>query len=120
MAWEASPGTQISTSASVNQTTYGDSSSTVNLNPGESCLVTVDSDTNGTTDDLIVGVFYSNDGTNWDDDPNRSFLVDKDTDPHQKSIIVSGPPHFKLMYKGTGSTDTFTVQAYARKDGVSA
>ena len=121
MAWEASPGTTISNDVSINGTSWQDSSTMVSLNPGEMCVVEIESDPPATpTDDLIVGVFPTLDGgTTYSSDPAMSFTVDNGTDPLYKLFTVIGWPAFKLMYKLDGSTDTFTVRARARKDGVS-
>jgi hypothetical protein len=120
MAWEAA-STTISNAVSVTGTTYGDSSSVVSLNPGELCQLYVYSDTNGTTDDLIVGIFPTEDGgTTYPTVPAQTFTVPYVSDPDSKPFLVSGWSAFKLMYKGSGATDTFTVTTKARKDGVSA
>ena len=121
MGWEASPGTKISDAASVTGTAWGDSSSMVSLNPGEGCQLHVDSDTNGTTDDLVVGVFPSHDeGSTYPTVPSQTFTVPYAADPDSKSFFITGWAAFKLMYKGSGATDTFTVNTWARKDGISA
>ena len=63
------------------------------------------------TDNLIVEVRASLDGTNFDDTPLFSFKVDKGTDPNQVSIVIKDVAHFKLYCKRDGSTDTITVTA---------
>jgi hypothetical protein len=63
------------------------------------------------TDNLIVEVRGSLDGTNYDDTPLFSFKVDKGTDPNQVSFVVKDLAHFKLFCKRDGSTDTITVTA---------
>lgn len=122
MAWEASPGTLISDDVSVTGTTWADSSSMVSLNPAELCVIEIESDPPATpTNDLVVGVFPTLDGgTTYATLPVLTFTVSNSTDPLYRLFSVIGWPAFKLMYKLTGSTDTFTVRARARKDGVSA
>ena len=63
------------------------------------------------TDNLIVEVRGSLDGTNYDDTPLFSFKIDKGTDPNQVSFALKDLAHFKLFCKRDGSTDTITVTA---------
>ncbi len=63
------------------------------------------------TDNLIVEVRASLDGTNYDDTALFSFTVDKGSDPNQVSFIVKDVAHFNLYCKRSGSTDTITVTA---------
>jgi hypothetical protein len=94
--------------------TTGSWSSDVDLetNGYEGAHVTVDADFPASpTDNLIVEVRASLDGTNYDDTPLFSFTVDKGTDPNQVSFIVRDVAHFKLYCKRDGSTDTITVSA---------
>ena len=65
----------------------------------------------GPTDNLIVQVHASLDGTNYDDTPMFSFVIDKGTDPNQVSFIVKDVAHFRLTVLRDGSTDTITVTA---------
>ena len=117
MAWDSK--TQIATSLSVLGTELF--SSAVTLTPGESVVIQVDGDTNGTTDDLIVSVYNTLDDTSeaWDDTPVSKFAIDKDTDPHSVSITLTGLYRFRLGFVRDGSTDTWTTNAWYRGDGVS-
>ena len=117
MAWGSK--TQIATSLSVAGTELY--SSSVTLNPGETVHVQVDGNTNGTTDDLIVSVYGTLDASteNWDDTPMFKFSIDKDTDPHAVSFVVTGVYKFRIGFVRDGSTDTWTTDAYYRSDGVS-
>jgi len=63
------------------------------------------------TDNLIVEVRASLDGSNYDDTALFSFKVDKGTDPNQVSFVIKDVAHFKLYCKRDGSTDTITVTA---------
>lgn len=121
MSWESAPVT-IMDGATITGTSWDtDESSAVSLNPGELCEVYVYSDTGGTTDDLIIGVFPSPDGgTTYPTQPVQQFTVPYVDDPDSKMFIISGWSSFKLKAKGSGATDTFTVTIKAKKDGVSA
>ena len=91
------------------------------LNPGELCHVTIDVDMAATpTDDLIVRVYTSLDGTNYDDTPYIEFTISKDTDPNQRSFVISGIYQFQVAVLSTGSTDDHTSADMSyRLDGVS-
>ena len=94
--------------------TTGSWSSNVDLETSgyEGTHVTVDADFPASpTDNLIVEVRASLDGTNYDDTALSSFTIDKGTDPNQVSFIVKDVAHFKLYCKRDGSTDTITVTA---------
>ncbi len=90
------------------------------LNPGESAHVEIDADFIGSpTDNIIVRVFGSIDGTNFDDTPIMAFKIDKDVDPNQVSFIVSGVKGFRIglfMDGGTDTTSDATINVI--KDGV--
>jgi hypothetical protein len=78
----------------------------------EGAHVVVDADFPASpTDNLIVEVRASLDGSNYDDTALFSFTVDKGTDPNQVSFIIKDVAHFKLFCKRSGSTDTITVTA---------
>lgn len=91
------------------------------LNPGESAHVRVDVDFPTTpTDDAIVAVYGSLDGTAYDDTAMFSRLVDSGTDPNQISFIVSGVYQFQVGVRRSGSTDTITSADMSyRTNGVS-
>ena len=67
------------------------------------------------TDNLIVEVRASLDGTNYDDTSLYSFEIDKGNDPNQISFIVKDVAHFKLYCYRSGSTDTITVTAKCQR-----
>jgi hypothetical protein len=78
----------------------------------EGAHVVVDADFPASpTDNLIVEVRASLDGSNYDDTALFSFKVDKGTDPNQVSFVIKDVAHFKLYCKRDGSTDTITVTA---------
>lgn len=92
--------------------TTGSNSSNVDLETGgyEGTHVTVEGDFPGSpSDDLEVYVQASLDGSNYDDTALYSFVIDKDTDPNQASLIIKDVAHFRLFVKRSGSTDTITV-----------
>jgi hypothetical protein len=94
--------------------TTGSASSDVDLETSgyEGAHVTVDADFPGSpTDDLIVEVQGSLDGTNYDDTPMQKFTIDNGTDPNQASFVVRDVLHFRLYCYRSGSTDTITVTA---------
>jgi len=87
-----------------------------NLNPGESCVVTLKFDPQTTpTENVLVG-FYSSpdDGTTYDSDdsPFMAVLLENGSDPNTRSLTVRGMEQFRLRAKllntdGTaGGTDT--------------
>jgi len=82
----------------------------------EGAHVTVEADfPAGPTDNLVVEVRGSLDGTNYDDTPLYSFEIDNDSDPNQVSFIVKDVAHFKLYCYRSGSTDTITVTAKCQR-----
>ena len=113
--------TQIATSLSAAATEVF--SDAITLNPGESAHVQVVADFPETpTDDLEVRLYGTLDESseNWDDTPLQYLgTLDKGTDPNAFSCIVSGIYKGRLGFKRSGATDTITVNAWIRKDGVS-
>lgn len=98
--------------------TTGSNSSDVDLETGghEGAHVTIDADFPITpTDDLEISIQASLDGTNYDDTALFSFVIDKDTDPNQISIIVRDVAHFRVRAQRSGSTDTIVVTVKAQK-----
>jgi len=82
----------------------------------EGAHVTVEADfPESPTDNLVVEVRGSLDGTNYDDTPLYSFEIDNDSDPNQVSFIVKDVAHFKLYCYRSGSTDTITVTAKCQR-----
>ena len=82
----------------------------------EGAHVTVEADFPASpTDNLIVEVRASLDGTNYDDTPLYSFELNNDTDPNQVSFVVRDVAHFKLFCKRSGTTDTITVTAKCQR-----
>ncbi len=77
------------------------------LAPGETAHVEIDCDFVATpTDDIIVNVYGSIDGTNFDETPFMSFTIDRAIDLNQVSFIVRGVKNFRIGLLMTGSTDT--------------
>lgn len=93
---------------------------TPTLSPGESAHVRVDCNPPASpTDELIVEVFGSLDGTDWDDEPIDVYRVPNDQDPNQVSFIVDRVYQFRVRVRSSGTTDTFTADMSYRTDGVS-
>jgi len=119
MAWGSK--TQIASGVSATSTeTY---SSAITLNPRELAHVQVKADfPTSPTDHLEVSVYTTLDDSSetWDDVPIYAFQISNTSDPSVASIQLSGLYKFRLGFKATGSTDTITVDAWVRKDGVSA
>lgn len=123
MAWSSK--TQIITSQSVSTSEVF--SSAITLGPGESAHIEVEADFPATpTDDLQVNLYGTLDDSteNWDDTPKRILIIDNGTDPNKVSFGIDsfGPEALykcRIGVKRTGSTDTITVDAWYRKNGIS-
>lgn len=73
--------------------------------------VTLEHDSSGTTDDIIISYFASYDGTNFDDVEFWSVTVDSDGSDDQITFqMFPAPPHGRIGVKTTGTTDTFDYQ----------
>jgi len=66
------------------------------------------------TDNLVVKVYGSLDGTNFDLTPLYSFEVDKGTSPNRVTFEVRNVPYFRLGLVSSGTTDTIDVQVTVR------
>lgn len=117
MAWQTESNETLS-----NLTTSEQFGSNRALNPGETAHVEVDVDfVASPTDDVIINVYGSIDGTNYDDTPFMSFTVDRATDPNQMSFIIRDVKSFRIGALMTGSTDTTTdVTINVITNGISA
>lgn len=91
------------------------------LNPGESAHVTVEVNFPGSpTDDAIISIYGTIDGTNYDDTALFAFMMSRSIDPHQVSFLVSGVYQFRVGVKRSGTTDTFTsADMGVRTNGIS-
>jgi hypothetical protein len=67
------------------------------------------------TDNLVVEIRASLDGSNYDDTPLYKFEIDKTTDPNQVSFIIKDVAHFKLYCYRAGGTQTITVTAKCQR-----
>jgi len=82
----------------------------------EGAHVTVDADFPASpTNNLVVEVRASLDGSNYDDTPLYKFEIDKGIDPHQVSFIFKDVAHFKLYCYRAGGTQTITVTAKCQR-----
>jgi len=103
-----------STIMSAVSVTTGSASSDANLETDgyTGAHVTVDADFPGSpTDNLVVEVQGSLDGTNYDDTPMYKQTIDNGTDPNQITLVIKDVAHFRLYCYRDGSTDTITVTA---------
>lgn len=94
--------------------TTGSASSDIDLetNGYEGAHVTVDADFPASpTDNLVVEVQASLDGTDDDDTPMSKVTIKNNIDPNQISFIVKDVAHFRLYCYRDGSTDTIAVTA---------
>jgi len=117
MAWSAK--TQISSAVTVNTTTRQDQSTAVTLNPGESAHVQVSADLS-TVSALLVYVLTTLDDTTetWDHTFMGPFILTNAFDPHVVSFVVRDVYKFALIYALNTGTDTVTVSAWYRKNGI--
>ena len=73
--------------------------------------LTLEHDSSGTTDDIVISYFASYDGTNFDDVEFWSVTVDSDGSDDQITFQTwPAPPHGRIGVKTTGTTDTFDYQ----------
>lgn len=80
--------------------------------------ITLQHDSSGTTDDIVIGYFSSYDGSNYDDMALFEIRCDASTgaDLQQSWGVFPAPPHGKLGVKTIGSTtDTFDYQITLHK-----
>jgi len=121
MAWGSKVDATQLTNITTEQFFSFGGSSNLSLNPGETMHVIVDFNPPGSpTDHLVVSVYGSVDGSNYDDTAFIQFYIDKATDPNQASFLVSGLYNFRIGVKRSGTTDTITsADCSYRKDGVS-
>lgn len=92
--------------------TTGSLSNAVNLETlgYEAAQVTVDADFPvSPTDNLVIEVQASDDGTDFDITPLYTFEIDKDTDPNRLTFFVWDVARFRINAKRSGTTDTITV-----------
>jgi len=59
------------------------------------------------SNDLIVGVFASLDGSTYDTEPFARLVLKNDGSPQQVSIVVKDVAHFRLGLKSSGTDTTF-------------
>lgn len=119
MAWSSK--TLISNAVTVNSTTLQDASDSVTLNPGETAHVQVEADLGATSAlEVYVQGTLDDSSENWDDQTVFPVLtITTASDPNAMSFFVDRFYKFRLIYKLNTGTDTVTVSAWYRKDGVS-
>lgn len=74
--------------------------------------LTLEYDSVGTTDNIIISYFASYDGTNFDDTELWSVEVDATSGADEQITfqVIPAPPHGRIGVKTTGTTDTFDYQ----------
>jgi hypothetical protein len=74
--------------------------------------ITLEHNSSGTTDDIVISYFSSYDGTNFDDVALWSVTCDASSgaDLQQTFSFFPAPPHGRIGVKTTGTTDTFDYQ----------
>jgi len=78
--------------------------------------IIANSDQTTPTDTIIVRVYRSRDGTNFDDEPYESFsFLPDDTNDYRKSFDIPMCIQVKLGLESAGSTDTYVVDADYRR-----
>ena len=75
----------------------------------EGALVYLEHDSAGTTDNIVLGIFPSVDGTDHADNPIYEIEFDATggADTQEAPIVVKDLQHFRVGVKTTGTTDTF-------------
>jgi len=68
----------------------------------------------GPTDNVVVNIYGSLDGTNWDDTAAYSITIDKGTDPNQISVNIANLAYFRIGLVQDGSTDSHNVRSAFR------
>ena len=117
MAWGAKTTATQLTSITTEQ--LFDQSPTLNPRESAHCRVEVDFPTTP-TDDAVISVYGSLDGTAWSATPLMSLVLEKDTDPNSIDFVVTGVYQFRVGVKRSGTTDTLTSADLAfPQDGVS-
>lgn len=81
---------------------------------GAHILVEMDYDSTP-TDEVVVSLYGSLDGVNYDDTPIWSMQGDHDVDPQQLTFVVKDVLHARVGVKQTGSTDSHDVRAYIQR-----
>lgn len=72
--------------------------------------VTIDSNFGATPEyNVIISVYGSLDGTNYDDTAMFSQEIDKGTDPNQISLIIQDVAHFRIGVKQGGTVTNGAV-----------
>lgn len=75
----------------------------------EGAIVYLEHDSSGTTDNIVLGIFSSVDGTDFagNADWEIEFDATSGADTQEPGIVVKDLQHFRVGVKTTGTTDTF-------------
>lgn len=121
MSWGTN--TQITNALSLsNNIVYGNDSTAVALNPGETAEVQISCTFTGTaTSDLYFRVIASNNGSNYDNIAFIAGSIGKVISTTQtRTILISGIKNFKIQYaQSVLDSQVMTINTYAIKNGIS-
>ena len=75
----------------------------------DTALIYLEHDSSGTTDNIVLGIFPSVDGTDTADNPlfEIEFDATSGADTQEAPVVLKDLQHFKVGVKTTGTTDTF-------------
>lgn len=127
MSWAAATaliGTDQTTSSTLN--TYGNDSSTISLNPGESCVIYLKGTTHSSTaSDLLFRVLTSPDGgTTFDTQPYMSGSIAHpaaNSTLASRTFVIFGVKTFKVQLAVSVSSAAWSLcNGTYLKDGISA
>ena len=94
----------------------GTASEVISLAQWEGCHCYVEADfPGGPTDDLVIEVQGSPDGTNFDTVPLFSFTVDNGNGKDNVSFVVTSVYSFRVKFKSSAGNDTINVFFYYRR-----
>lgn len=68
----------------------------------------------GPTDQVMIKLYGSLDGANYDDTPIWEMEGDMTVDPQQLSFIIKDLAHFRIGVQQSGAVDSHDVRAYVQ------
>jgi len=105
MAWGAKTTATQLTAITTEQ--FFDQAPTLNPRESAHCQIQVDFPATP-TDDAVISVYGSLDGTAWSATPLMVLVLDKDVDPNSIDFLVTGVYQFRVGMKRSGATDRRT------------
>lgn len=123
MAWGSDTDAQVNGAASP-QNVVGTElfSDDITLNPEETAVVQVYTDSGGTTDSLDIAIYTTLDDATekWDTVAMLGMRLDATSgDEEVVTLVISGVYKFRVGVVRAGSTDTLATGIFYRKNGVS-